>query len=45
MALNVHAVAHRALSLGNNVTVVRIPKAVHDIFLYGRPSARRLTGK
>lgn len=33
VALNVHAVAHRALSLGNNVTVVRIPKAVHDIFL------------
>lgn len=33
VALNVHAVAHRALSLGNNVTVVRIPRAVHDIFL------------
>lgn len=33
VALNVHAVAHRALSLGHCVTVVRIPNAVHDIFL------------
>ena len=37
VALNVDVVAHRALSLGNNVTVVRIPKAVHDIFLSPAP--------
>lgn len=37
VALNVQVVAHRALSLGNNVTVVRIPQAVHDIFLSAAP--------
>jgi alpha-beta hydrolase superfamily lysophospholipase len=33
VALNVDAVAHRALSLGENVTVVRVPGALHDVFL------------
>ncbi|GAA1344881.1 alpha/beta hydrolase [Arthrobacter roseus] len=33
VALNVHAVAHRALSLGDTVTIVRIKNAMHDIFL------------
>jgi len=28
---------HEKLRLGNNVTVVRIPKAVHDIFLSPAP--------
>jgi alpha-beta hydrolase superfamily lysophospholipase len=37
VALNVDVVAHRALSLGNNVTVLRVPKAVHDIFLSPAP--------
>lgn len=35
--MNVDVVAHRPLSLGNNVTVERIPKAVHDIFLSPAP--------
>ncbi|MFJ6003825.1 alpha/beta hydrolase [Arthrobacter sp. NPDC092385] len=37
VALNVDVVAHRALSLGQNVTVLRISKAVHDIFLSPAP--------
>lgn len=37
VALNVEAVAHRSLSLGNNVTVLRIPDAFHDIFLSPAP--------
>ncbi|MEE2568908.1 alpha/beta hydrolase [Pseudarthrobacter sp. J64] len=37
VALNVEAVAHRALSLGQTVTVLRIPDAFHDIFLSPAP--------
>ncbi|QZQ54757.1 alpha/beta hydrolase [Curtobacterium sp. TC1] len=33
VALNVDTVAHRALSLGNEVTVRRLPGAVHDVVL------------
>ncbi|WP_035776891.1 alpha/beta hydrolase [Arthrobacter sp. H5] len=40
VALNVHAVAHRALSLGETVTIVRIKHAMHDIFL-SEDSARK----
>jgi alpha-beta hydrolase superfamily lysophospholipase len=40
VALNVDVVAQRAPSLGNDVTVARIPDAFHDIFL--SPGAVRL---
>lgn len=33
VAINVDTVAHRALSLGENVTIVRVPGAMHDVFL------------
>ncbi|MBT1671700.1 alpha/beta hydrolase [Curtobacterium flaccumfaciens] len=33
VALNVDAVAHRSLSLGNDVTVVRVAGALHDVML------------
>ena len=33
VALDVNVVAHRALSLGSSVSVVRIPNAMHDVFL------------
>ena len=33
VALDVNVVAHRALSLGSTVSVVRIPNAMHDVFL------------
>ncbi|MDI2037217.1 alpha/beta hydrolase [Paenarthrobacter nitroguajacolicus] len=37
VALNVDAVAHRALSLADTVTVSRLPNAFHDIFLSPKP--------
>ncbi|CEA09486.1 Alpha/beta hydrolase family protein [Arthrobacter saudimassiliensis] len=33
VALDVNVVAHRALSLGNTVSIIRIPDAMHDVFL------------
>lgn len=45
VALNVNAVAHRALSLGDNVTVVRIPHAMHDIFLSSDPVRAKAYGR
>lgn len=33
VALNVDLVAHRSLSLGNYVTIARIPNALHDVIL------------
>jgi alpha-beta hydrolase superfamily lysophospholipase len=33
VALNVDAVAHRSLSLGDHVTVVRVHRALHDVML------------
>ncbi|WP_443027293.1 hypothetical protein [Sphingomonas sp. LR61] len=33
VALNVDAVAHRALSLGDDVSVARIHGALHDVML------------
>jgi hypothetical protein len=45
VALNVDVVAHHALSLGNNVSVLRI-KAVDHIFLFPCPGeANRLSGR
>ncbi|MET4060871.1 alpha-beta hydrolase superfamily lysophospholipase [Arthrobacter sp. UYP6] len=41
VALDVNVVAHRALSLGDCVTVARIPDAVHDVFLSPAPVRRR----
>lgn len=41
VAINVDAVAHRALSLGENVTVVRIRGALHDVFLSPAEVRRR----
>ena len=41
VALDVDVVAHRALSLGNCVTVVRVPDALHDVFLSAKPVRRR----
>lgn len=41
VAINVDTVAHRALSLGENVTIVRVPGAVHDVFLSSAPVRRR----
>lgn len=41
VAINVDRVAHRALSLGENVTIVRVPGAMHDIFLSPAPIRRR----
>jgi alpha-beta hydrolase superfamily lysophospholipase len=40
VALNVDAVAHRALSLADTVTVSRLPNAFHDIFLSPEPIRR-----
>ena len=37
VALDVNVVAHRALSLGSTVSVVRIPDAMHDVFLSAPP--------
>ena len=41
VALNVDAVAHRALSLADTVTVSRLPNAFHDIFLSPEPVRRQ----
>ncbi len=41
VALDVDVVAHRALSLGNCVSVVRVPDALHDVFLSAKPVRRR----
>ncbi|MCC3268705.1 alpha/beta hydrolase [Arthrobacter gengyunqii] len=41
VALDVEVVAHRALSLGNSVTVARVPDALHDVFLSAKPVRRR----
>ncbi|WP_350224902.1 alpha/beta hydrolase [Arthrobacter sp. efr-133-TYG-104] len=40
VALNVDAVAHRALSLADTVTISRLPNALHDIFLSSEPIRR-----
>ncbi|PZF39452.1 MULTISPECIES: alpha/beta hydrolase [unclassified Curtobacterium] len=39
VALNVDAVAHRSLSLGDDVTVVRVHRALHDVML-SEPAVR-----
>lgn len=39
VALDVNVVAHRAMSLGSTVSVVRITNAMHDVFL-SAPAAR-----
>lgn len=41
VALDVNVVAHRALSLGATVTVVRIEDAMHDVFLSAAPVRAR----
>ncbi|WAP52100.1 alpha/beta hydrolase [Arthrobacter sp. ATA002] len=41
VALDVNVVAHRALSLGDTVTVARITDALHDVFLSAAPVRRR----